>query len=70
MAREGHRVLQRSVTNLAQRSAARSAAGCTLQLLDTAFDLIKSLVCLLRGLIGGFRALRRTLHAGVELIQA
>ena len=51
------------------RLTARLAAGHGFELLDAAFNLIQPLVGLLRGLIGGFGALGRTLHARVELIE-
>ena len=60
----------RSSRIVQNRLAARLAAGRRLKLLDAAFNLIQPLVGLLRGLIGGFGALGRTLHSRVELIEA
>src|SRR6476659_10596878 len=59
-----------TTSSLQERLTARFAGRCRFELLDAAFQLIQPLVGLLRGLIGGFGALGRTLHLRVELIQA
>jgi len=44
--------------------------GLGFELLDQAFHLVEPLVGPLGGLIGGFSALRRALHARINLIEA
>ena len=69
-ANKGDRVPGSHLSSLQERLTARLAGRCRFELLDAAFQRIQPLVGLLRGLIGGFGALRRALHLRVELIQA
>ena len=70
MASNGHRVPdQVACASLEERSAARRATRCRLKVLHAAFQLVQTLVGLLRGLIGGFGTLGRALHARIELVE-
>lgn len=66
----GSRYRGGSIQTVREQLPARLAAGrCPFKLLHATFDLVQTLVGLLRGLVGGLRALRSTLHLYVELIE-
>lgn len=67
----GSRYRGGSIQRMRELSAARLATGrCPFKLLYAAFDLVQTLVGLLRRLVGGLGTLGSALHLYVELIEA